>query len=326
MRLPLARTALAVLLLVAACKKGTPTAPAGSTLTISANPVTIGLTGTSVITVVGRKPDGNPMIPGTEIRLSSDHGTLDPVITTTDSNGVATARLHGDGRPGTAAVKATFGDGSVTAEVDVQIGQSTDSQPTVIVNANPSNIPVLGTSTITVIARNADNTPVAQGTEVILTTSLGSLKPQRPSTKADGTATSTLTAGSQAGSATVGAIVGSSAQATATVTIRDSATDISVQANPSTVPAAGTTSPIDLTAFVTNSQGQALQGAPVTFQSERGTLETAGVTFTDTNGIATNKLDVTQAQIAGVTSFQVTATTPRSDGTLLSASVTINVQ
>jgi len=174
------------------------------------------------------------------------------------------------------------------------------------------------------VARNADGTSVGAGQTVILTTTLGSLDPQRPTTKADGTASSTLNAGNQAGSATVTAIMGTSDAATAQVTIRDGAADVSVQANPSTVPSQGGT--LALSAFVTNAQGQALQGAPVTFQSERGTLSTAGVTFTDTTGLASNSLTLTQQQLAGVTSFLVTATTPDPTGHLLTATTTITVQ
>ncbi len=38
-----------------------------------------------------------------------------------------------------------------------------------------------------------------------------------------------------------------------------------------------------------------MQGAPVTFESQRGTLETTGVVFTNTSGVATNTLTLTQA-------------------------------
>src|SRR5687768_5394677 len=50
----------AALLTIAACDKATPVAPAGTILSVSANPSRIGLNGTSTVTVFGRKPDGNP--------------------------------------------------------------------------------------------------------------------------------------------------------------------------------------------------------------------------------------------------------------------------
>jgi hypothetical protein len=44
------------------------------------------------------------------------------------------------------------------------------------------------------------------------------------------------------------------------------------------VPRADST--VTLSAFVANAQGQPLQGAAVTFQADRGTLQTTGVVFT----------------------------------------------
>lgn len=303
------------------CDKASPVAPTGTTLTISASPSRIGLNGTSTITIVGRKPDGNPLNPGTEIRLSTDRGSIDPIVEA-DRNGRATATLRADGRPGDAKVTASAAN--ATAEMTVRIGESDDTRPTLIVSASPNNIPVEGTATVTVIARNADNTPVSAGQEVILTTSLGTLSPSRPRTRSDGTATATLTAGDQAGTATITAILGTSEAETVDVTIRDAATDISLQANPQRIPDAD--SEIELTVFVTNSQGQPLQGAPVTFQSQRGSLETTGVVFTNTNGVAENVLTVTAGQIASGDSFLVTAQTPSGTGSLLSDSVEIEVQ
>jgi adhesin/invasin len=312
------------LLALSGCDKATPVAPSGTVLTISATPTRIGLTGSSTITVVGRKPSGQPLNPGTEIRFSSDKGTVTPTVAETGEGGIATATLRADGRSGIVKVSATTGDGSVTATIDVQVGETTETKPVLIVSASPNNIPVGGTSEITVIARSADGSPVAAGQQIILTTTLGSLSPARPQTRGDGTATSTLNAGSQAGTATITAILGSSDPQRTDVTIRDAATDISVQANPPTVAPAGGS--IELTAFVTNSQGQPLQGAAVTFESQRGSLSTTGVVFTDTSGVASNTLTLTQQQLQNVTSFTVTASTPSGTGALLEDTTTIRVQ
>jgi hypothetical protein len=314
------------LLPVAGCDKATPVAPTGTILTISANPSQIALNGTSTITVVGRKPDGNPLNPGTEIRLSSDIGTIASIVTT-DSSGAATTVFHADSRTGTAKIMATTGGGDAKAEADIQVGSGSGSKPvTPLVSVSPNNVAVNGTATVTVIARNADGTPAAAGQPVILTTTLGMLRNSQPLTDANGTATTKLDAGAQSGTATITAIFGSSDAATAMLTIRDAATDISVQANPSTVPSSGTgTTPITLTAFVTNSQGLALQGAPVTFSTDRGTLSTTGTVFTDTTGVATNMLSLTQAQINGASVVNVTAKTPSGSGALLSSSTQITV-
>jgi adhesin/invasin len=317
---------LALLCLLApalGCDKASPVAPAGSVLSLSANPTKIGLNGSSTITVIGRKPDGNPLNPGTEIRLSTDLGTLSPSIVEVDSSGRATATLRGDGRSGPAKVTAATAD--ATVETTIQIGETDTTRPTVLVSVNPSTVPVEGNATVTVIARNSDGSPVASGQQVILTTTLGSLSPNRPTTRADGTATATLDAGSQSGTATVTAIVGASTPATATVTILEAATDISVQANPRSIPRSG--GEVTLTAFVTNSQGQPLQGAPVTFEASNGTLEVTGVVFTDTSGVATNTLTVDDNDVpAGVNVIEVEVSTPAGDGTLIFDETTIDIQ
>jgi adhesin/invasin len=318
---------LAAVLLAAlavACDKATPVAPEGTVLAISANPTRIGLTGTSTIRVNGRKPDGNPLNEGTEIRLSTNLGTL-PGVVAVDSNGAATATLRADGRSGAATVTATTGDGTVSVTTTVQIGESEETRPSLIVNVSPNTLPVEDTAQVTVIGRNSDGSPVAAGQTVILTTNLGSLNPSRPQTRNDGTAVSTFNAGNQSGTATITAILGASAPATATVTIRDAATAISVQANPQSVPRGDST--VTISAFVTNSQGLPLQGAAVTFESERGTLETVGVVFTDTSGVATNILTLRTSDLpAGVSSFRVFASTPSGTGTLLVDDTTITVR
>src|SRR3954462_13581117 len=93
------------LLPVTGCDKATPVAPSGTVLTISANPTQIALDGSSTITVVGRKPDGNPLNPGTEIRLTAERGTTSSNVTV-HTSGTATAILHADGRSGDVKVSA----------------------------------------------------------------------------------------------------------------------------------------------------------------------------------------------------------------------------
>lgn len=318
-------TALGLLLVSAlACDKATPVAPDGTSLTVSANPTQIGLTGTSTITVVGRKPDGQPLNPGTEVRFSVDIGSISPAIAVIE-NGQATATFTADGRKGAAKVTVKTGTGSVSADTTLQVGQADGTKPVLLVTANPSNVAVGGTSDITVIARNSDGSSVGANQLIILTSTLGVLHPTRPSTLADGTATSTLNVGQQAGTATVSAILGSSDAATTSVTIRDAATAISLQTRPSSIPRAGTT--VELKGIVVNGQGQPLQGAPVTFTSDRGSLETTGVIFTDTTGVATNHLVLTQDNLpAGVNTVTVTASTPNGSGVFLNATVPIPVQ
>ena len=318
---------LAVLFVpVLGCDKATPVAPEGTILTVSASPSKIGPNGASTITVVGRKPNGSALNPGTEIRFSTTLGSVTPPVAETQ-DGVATATLIADGRIGAAEV--TVAAASTTAKVSVQIGETDTTKPTLLVSVSPSTVPVEGQATITVIARGSDGSLLGAGHEIILTTTLGSLSPSRPTTRSDGTATATLRAGKEAGTATVTAILGSSAAATATVTIRDAATDIAIQANPATVSRSATTTEIILSAFVTNSLGQPLNGAPVTFFSEVGTLEDTNVEFTDSTGRAEKKLTVRSQDLPAAppvsTTFTVRATTPGGTGTLIEDEETIRV-
>jgi adhesin/invasin len=325
---------------VVGCDKATPVAPGGSILAISANPTQISLNGSSTITVIGRKPDGQPLNPGTEIRLSATNGSI-PSIVVTDRSGSATATFHANSTPGTATITAATGTGSgsggtttsdgtgstsgtLTASVTIQVGIATGSKPTVLLSVSPNNIPVNSTATVTAIVRNADGSPAAAGTSVILTTTLGTLKPKIPSTGADGVATSTLTAGSQPGSATISAIAGSSDAATTMLTIRDSAADMSIQANPSSIGNSATT--VSLSAFVSNSQGQPLQGAAVTFQSDRGKLDNTQA-FTDTTGKASVTLTLTASDVSGpgICAINVMASTPSGSGVLITRTTMIKV-
>ena len=317
---------LCLLLPFLGCDKATPVAPTGTTLTISASPTKIGLNGSSTITVVGRKPDGNPLNPGTEIRLSSDRGTLTPSVAEVDSGGRATATLRADGRSGAAKVTAAVAD--ATAEISVQIGESAETKPSVLVSVTPSTISLNGTATVTVIARNADGTPVARGERVILTTTLGNLENSQPVIQGNGTATTTLNAGNREGTATITAIYASSDAATTTATIvLDAATAISATANPSSIKSNETTK-ITITATVTNSRAQPVAGALVTFESDLGKFEDNTSETTDANGQASKELTVAPSDIPALSeNFRVRVKTPSSSGSTFiegSTQITIN--
>ena len=318
---------LALLCLLApalGCDKASPVAPAGSILTISANPSKIGLTGSSTITVVGRKPDGNPLNPGTEIRLSTDRGTVSPSIVEVDSGGRATATLRGGGVPGAAKITAATAD--ATVETTVQIGESAETKPTVLLSVNPSVIPTTGFSDITVIARNSDGSPAADQ-RVILTANLGELTNPNPRTGADGRATSRLNAEGQSGTATITAVLGSSDAATATVDIRG--LNLVLQANPASIqrPAQGSTATVSitLTATVTDFEGDPVENVIVTFQTERGQINPTGNVRTSAQGIATATVVVSRQDLEDITNFRVSASIPSGSGEPITQTATITV-
>jgi Invasin, domain 3 len=317
---PFALALFASALFSLSCDKATPVAPDGTTLSMTANPSRISLRGSSTITVVGRKPTGQPLDPGTEIRLSSDRGTIS-AIAVTDATGTATATLQGDGRAGAATVTASVGAMTMTTAM-VQIGESAETKPTVLLSVSPNSVEINKTATVTVIARNSDGTPVAAGQPVILTTTLGTLSPSRPTTRSDGTATSTVNAGILAGSATIAAIVGTSDQATTTLTIRGNVESIFLDAQPRTI-VSGANSVITLTASLVNTSGQGVSGVQVTFTSPIGTLDETSV-VTNSSGLAVTRLRVSGNVAAA--NYTLTARAPDGGGQILDSTTTITVQ
>lgn len=307
------------------CDKASPVAPNGSVLTISANPSQVGLNGSSTITVVGRKPDGNPLNPGTEIRLTASRGTIESIVTS-DDNGRATAVFRADGRAGEVTVTASTGGGDTMAETTVQVGIPDGDRPQVEVSVTPSTLVVGNQAEVTVIARNSDGSQVAQGTQVTLTTTLGSISPARTTIGRDGTARATLNAGDREGSATVTAVVGSADPETATVEIiLDLATGITVTAQPSSIPAA-TGGEITVTALVINSRGEPIENALVTFSSEVGNFANNRAEPTDEGGEASKELTVSPGDIpSNETSFIITVRTPSSSGGFLEETTTVRI-
>ncbi len=95
---------------MAACDSGTsPVAPGTTIFTISADPPKIRPGETSEIRVVALHKSGVPARTGTEIRFSTNLGTIEPEVARTDRDGVALAKLTAGGRTGDATVTASSG-------------------------------------------------------------------------------------------------------------------------------------------------------------------------------------------------------------------------
>jgi hypothetical protein len=180
-----------VLLPLAGCDKASPVAPTDALLTVSANPSEItSTTGTSTITAVVRRANGQPVTPGTEVRFSTTLGTIDPVAET-NSSGVATATLRGDGRLGTAKVSVTTG-AVKTDPLDVTIGAAAKN---ISLQATPTTLPATGGRvTLLALVRDSRGLPLA-GQGVNFTTELGTLASRGGIvvTDANGQARDTLT-------------------------------------------------------------------------------------------------------------------------------------
>lgn len=172
------------------CSEGTPVAPEGTILRISAFPTQIGKVGRSTITVSAYRSTGNPVNPGTEVRLSSTLGSVDPVAYTSES-GQATAVLQGTGRVGTATVSA-FSGGVEPVTIDIAIGELAASMS---LQVTPSSIAETGgILDLLALVRDDVSQPLA-GAQVNFRSEVGTLASggRFLTTDADGEARDTLT-------------------------------------------------------------------------------------------------------------------------------------
>jgi hypothetical protein len=188
-------------------------APNGTILSVIASPARIPLRGQSTITIIGRKPDGNPLNDGTEVRLTASLGSIEPLVTV-DRNGEATAVFRSDGRLGTARITAATGgstggtgtgtggtgggtgssssSGTLTATVEVQVGEAAKS---ITLQPTPTTLPAdLKPVTLLALVRDSLGQPLPnQG--VNFTTEIGTLSSRGSiiQTNARGEARDTLT-------------------------------------------------------------------------------------------------------------------------------------
>jgi hypothetical protein len=142
---------------LSSCDKANPVAPAGTVLSVTANPTQISTNGSSQIRVVALKPNGTPVNPGTQVRLSTNLGTIDPIVEVGDG-GVAATTLTGDGRLGTATVTATVG-ADTSASVEVQVGRAAAN---VSLQASPGQVGTEGGSIdLLAVIRDSTGEPLA---------------------------------------------------------------------------------------------------------------------------------------------------------------------
>jgi hypothetical protein len=140
------------------CEQAPMTAPAGSTLTIFANPTFIVANGgVSVISALVVEPAGTTVPDGTVVMFFSTLGQIEPQGQT--KQGVARVNLVADSRSGTAQVTATTGDQTATIDGGVAIGSALPSL--VVVTADPPAIRSNQWSAITANVFDADGNPVA---------------------------------------------------------------------------------------------------------------------------------------------------------------------
>ena len=259
-------------------------------ITVVANPPTItaglNLTNTSITATL--RYSNRSIAKGERVQFNTTLGVFnnsyDNISIDTGADGTATVKLNST-RAGTATITVSALNTSGTVQVVIE----PSSPASVIVSGSPSSIIADGISTSTITARINDtfNNPVKDGTDVLFLTTDGSLTPVLTTTT-DGIATATLTSSTTAKTATITAISNSISNTTSVIFTAGSPTSMSLQANPSSITADGT-STSTITATVSDIYGNRVSGATVNFTTTSGSISSSSNT-TEANGIATSTL------------------------------------
>ncbi len=262
------------------------------TVTLDANPASLTVGNTSVLTATVVDESNNPVADATIVTFTSNLGTvLSPSLTT---NGIATSSITST-LPGTAVIIAASGTASDTAAVVFTPG----APFTVTLQANPTSRPVGSTSALTATVVDQYNNPVANATTVTFTSNLGTVL--SPRTTTNGIATSSISS-TLAGTAVITAASGTASDTAAVVFTPGAPFTVTLQANPASRPVGSTSV---LTATVVDQYNNPVANATtVTFTSNLGTVLSPRTT---TNGIATSSISSTLAGTAVITAASGTA-------------------
>jgi len=263
-----------------------------ASISVTANPTTLIADRASTATIRAKVTDAlnNPVADGTEVEFSlasADQGAIagggtapaEGQITATDLTiqGEAQALYRAGSKAGTVVITATVRAAGVSGSTAVilKVGAAARIKS---LKADPATLPAGGgqTATITAEVTDAEGNPVANGTVVNFTTTLGTIG--QSATTMNGVATTVLTPGQEVGTAIVVASVGGvSRQTQVTITAGD-ATQIRIDAEPQSVPADGT-STVSITANVTDAGGNPVtENTPVTFSTTLGTITPSDAT------------------------------------------------
>lgn len=159
-----------ILLLLPSCEFVDPTAPEGASMSISANPLFIGLGERSTITVIITEEDGTPVPDETVVTFTATLGMIPPRAET--QRGVARVELVSGSQVGVATVTARSGTTSNEVSVDVTVGAIVE---TIALTANPGSLgPSGGSSTITAVVFGDDGEPLANA-PIAFSTDAGTL-------------------------------------------------------------------------------------------------------------------------------------------------------
>lgn len=251
---------------------GGPTAPGTAVLAITVSPSVIGSSGTADIAVLARHADGSAQA-GAVVEVEATLGVLEASSLATGADGRAATRLRGDGRTGTATVRAHIGASGPSAQATLRIEDAL-----LALQAVPVAIATDGRATLFATVQDSAGKPVGAGVRVSLSTTLGRLEDSVPVTDSLGHAITTLVAEGAAGKATVRASVqGSVAELEVEI---GQGLDLTLRAAPVAIPADGSTT-ITLLAVLPDGHPVAI-GTQVLFTTSLGRLDVDRVPVAET--------------------------------------------
>jgi len=195
-------TALAfVAALFAACDKVPLLAPANSTITLSANALTVPTGGTVGLTAFVTEPSGTPVQNGTSVRFTTTLGTVSPPDTQT-TNGIAVATFQAGASSGIAEIHAisggatgtSSGTGTTTTTTNsVKISVGAAAVNAITLRANPSSVGPNGGSVELIASVVTENGAGMQNVPVTFNADQGTLTVQTVPTDVNGEARTVLT-------------------------------------------------------------------------------------------------------------------------------------
>lgn len=239
----------------------------------------------SVISARLLDDDGRNPVQGAEISFDTDLGWI-AESATTDEEGLATANLNSGQQVGIATVTASFGE--LTETVQVAFTPSAEPTPfSLNLTASPGTMPAddgKSKSLITATVLNSTNNPM-EGITVEFETTLGRIQ-RSMVTDSEGQVELYLISGPDAGTATVTARVGSLVN-TVDVTLVSETDyyDIDMRAAPTAIFADGGNSTSEISATLTTSGGNPVEGAVLNFTTTVGKIDQTATT--DSLGTAT---------------------------------------
>ncbi len=279
----------------------------GSAIAVLPSASTVPPDGQTQVTIRVARRDGAATPTGTQINVTTTLGTLSDGRPRTDPTGVARTTLRGDGRSGTATLRAEIpGEGS--GEATVQFG----SGRRMVINADPRTITPQGSSFLTALLSEASGASVGAGIAVRFSTSLGRLDATDVFTDSSGSASTTLRPSGATGQATI--------RATAegvegnTVVIVDGGARIRLRANPTTIAPGGST---QISVLATDADDTPLPtGTRIDLTTTIGRLDTliltldstgaASTTLRGDGGRGTARVTATAAGFTGTGTVEVT--------------------